>query len=237
MSELFNPEEVTFDTLVGEGKKYKTADDAAKKIVHADKHITDLESELAELRTELASRVTVEEMLEKIQAPKPPMQTPTREESPTQRQELGSPKKDTEVDLQTEVQKLLRAEKDKDRRDANIATARAGLRERFGADYNAKVKQIASDLEVTEEYLTSIAASSPNGFLKLIASVAPKDDTRPSTPPNSSVNPNGVQNGSDKKNAAYFRELKKSDPTAYFSKRVQKDMHDQAMRMGPAFYE
>lgn len=236
MSELFNPEEVTFETLVGEGKKFKTPDDVAKKVVHADKHITDLESELAELRTELAARVTVEEMLEKIQKPQVQQQQPTRETPPTNRQEPGSPEK-PEIDLQSEVQKLLKQEKDKDRRDANIKSARDGLKERFGADYNAKVKQIASELEVSEEYLTSVAASSPNGFLKLIDSVAKPDDNRPTTPPNSSVNPGGFQAGADKKNAAFYRELKKSDPTAYFSKKVQKEMHDQALKMGPAFYE
>ena len=236
MSELFDPEEVTFETLVGDGKKYKTPDEIVKAKVHADKHITTLESELAELRTELAARVSVEEMLEKIQTPAPvQQQQPTREMPTTPRQEPGS-SEEPKVDLQSEVQKLLKQEKEKDRRDANIKAAREGLKERFGADYNAKVKQIASDLEVSEDYLTSVAASSPNGFLKLIDSVAPKDDNRPTTPPNPQYNPTRVPS-IDKKNAAYYRELKKSDPTAYFSKKTQKEMHDQALKMGPAFYE
>jgi hypothetical protein len=40
-------------SLVGEGKKYQSPEDALKSVPHAQKHIETLESELAEAREEL----------------------------------------------------------------------------------------------------------------------------------------------------------------------------------------
>lgn len=221
-----NTPDVKFEDLVGDGKKFRDNDAVAKKIVHADKHIENLEKELSELRADLQTRTTVEAMLNSIQKPTQPS---TSEIPDTNRQEPGSP-----VNIAEEVQKLLRVEKDKDRREANVNVTREGLKERFGPDYNQKLTEIASALEVSKEFLTSMAQSSPSGFLKLVDSVAKPDNNRPATPP-VGVAPRQTQN-QNAKNAAYYRELRRTDPNEYFSRRVQNEMHKEAIRQGTGFY-
>ena len=54
------------DALVGEGKKYKTAEDLAAAYGHADQHIATLTSELSEIRKDLDGRLNVVEMLKEL---------------------------------------------------------------------------------------------------------------------------------------------------------------------------
>lgn len=230
MSELFNEAEVSFENLVGDGKKYRDPDALAKAKIHADSHISNLEKELQELRTDLQARLTVEEMLERVQKPSP---DPTREKPDTTRQEPGSPK---EVDLAAEVAKALKSEKEKERRETNLEKTRAGLKERFGADYNQKLKAIAAQLEVSEDFLSNMAVTSPSGFFKLVDSVAKRDNDKPVVPPAPSFDPAKIKDYQGTKTAAYYRELRRSDPSTYFSRRVQNEMHREAVRQGAAFY-
>lgn len=227
--DLFAPESVTADQLVGEGKKFKTADDLAKSKVHADQHISNLEKELSELRGELQARLTVEQLMEKIQKPaeKPNDQRNVEQPKP---QEPGSP------NLTEEVSKILAAERRKEKAESNLNSVRNELKTRFGADYNQKLASIADELNVSKEFLTDMAKTSPTGFLKLIDSVAPADKERPITPPQSERNSAGVIPNSGVKNAAYYRELRRTKPDVYFSKKVQAEMHNEAVRQGASFY-
>lgn len=75
--------EQAFEQLVGEGKKYATAAEAAKALLHSQVHIGTLESELAELRTTAGKAQTVEEIiaeLKKTQVP-PQQQAPAQDPS------------------------------------------------------------------------------------------------------------------------------------------------------------
>lgn len=49
--------------LVGEGKKYKSVEDAIASLPHAQTHINTLETELAELRNKVTNMKTTEELL------------------------------------------------------------------------------------------------------------------------------------------------------------------------------
>lgn len=231
MSELFeSAPEVKFEDLVGEGKKFRDTDAVAKKIVHADQHIENLERTLSEMRVELQSRLTVEEMLEKINKPtSPAVQPPNREALDTNRQEPG-------IDIADEISKALKTEKEKERREANLNTVRKGLKERFGADYNQKLTSIADNLSISKDFLTSMAQTSPEGFMKLIDSVAKPDSNRPLVPPMGS-DLNRVNNLSGEKNQSYYAALRREKPDVYFSAKVQKEIHDQAVKLGPAFYQ
>lgn len=225
------PDTVTADQLVGEGKKFKTIDDLAKSKIHADKHIETIERELSELRGDLQTRLTVEAMLEKLQKPAvtPPVDLKNVEPSP--RPEPGSP----EINLAEEVQKLLQQERAKEQADANLKSVREELKKRFGADYNQKLETIATELNISKEFLTDMAKRTPAGFLKLIDSTAAPDKDRPIVPPQGK-NLAFVDQSASVKNAAYYRQLRKEHPDQYFSKKVQIEMHEQAAKQGPAFY-
>jgi len=233
MSEdLFTPDTVTVDQLVGEGKKFKTADDLAKSKVHADLHIGNLEKELSELRAELQGRLAMEQLLEKIQKPAPTPPADQKIVEPQPRQDAGSQK-----DLAEEVRKLVEQERIKEKVSANLEKVRNELKNRFGADYNQKLETIAAELSVSKEFLTDMAKTSPTGFLKLVDSVAKPDKDKPIVPPAPGKNAAFVDQNVGVKNAEYYRQLRKSNPELYFSRKVQAEMHEQALKQGPSFYQ
>lgn len=236
MTDLFSsevdPASITFDQLVGEGKKYRDQDAAAKAIVEKDNFIEKLKSEAELARQELRSRTNLEELVAKLQRP----QEPNREITPTPRQEPIQGNEPTPVDLKAEVAKLLEEERNKTSRENNLNTARQGLKERFGADYNQTLKNIAVELGVTEKFIIDMASTSPTGFFKLVDSVKTPDSKVPVTPPNSRDH-NPAPSASGRKNKAYFDALRKADINAYLSPKVQNEYHREAMAQGDRFYE
>ena len=60
------PTELT--DFVGDGKKYKSVEDALKSIPHAQAHIAKLEEETRAIREELQKRATTEELLEQMRS-------------------------------------------------------------------------------------------------------------------------------------------------------------------------
>jgi len=63
--------------LVGEGKKYKSAEEALKALPHAQKHISTIEEENRKLKEELSSRRAAEEILAEIKSGITPNETPS----------------------------------------------------------------------------------------------------------------------------------------------------------------
>src|SRR6056300_1950642 len=54
--------------FVGEGKKYKSAEDALRSVPHAQEHIKTLEDEMAQLKEELTKRKTAAELLDEMKS-------------------------------------------------------------------------------------------------------------------------------------------------------------------------
>lgn len=234
MTDLLDPiDEATFEALVGEGKKFKDPDALAKGKLEADHHIANLEKELSDMRAELQGRLSMEELLDKVQT-----RTSNDEVTPpnplnvrTDEQEDGLVSRD----LAKEVRALVEAERKKERREANVSSAKAELKKRFGADYNSKLQNIADSLEVSVNMLSDMAATSPAGFIKLIDSVAKPD--KDISIPNTQIDTNRDRKEFTSKNAAYYKELRRSDPKTYWSKHNQVEMNREAVRQGSAFYE
>lgn len=241
MTDLFNDDqvEVSFDSLVGEGKKFKTADDLAKSKIEADRFIEQLKKEAEEARTELRSRLSLEELSEQLlsrQAQPKPVTPPV--EVSRRQEEIPNPAPAVEKpNLQEEVRKLLDEERNRATREKNISETRSALKERFGGDYNATLHQITEELGVSDKFLSDMAATSPQAFLKLVDSVRAPDANRPLSPPQGGVDTSKQFNQQLIKNNAYYQKMRKEDPKLYFSKRIQAELHNEAMRQGPKFFE
>lgn len=234
-----NVQPATIDDLVGEGKRYVDHNALAKAFVEGQSFIDRLQNENSEMRTEIQSRQTVEELLNRMPTQSNEIdQTPNRQPNVAEQVQEAGAQAENREDFEERVRRLLAEEKSKASKEANVASTREGLKERFGADYNQKLLEISESLGVSKEFLTDMAKTSPQGFLKLIDSVAAPDSTKPSAPPVSSVDPQKTGLQAPKvKTKRYYNELRKSDPSTYFSRRVQNEMHDQAMKLGQAFYQ
>lgn len=222
-----------FEQLVGDGKKYKTPQLLAKSAVDKDKFIEQLKTEMSELRGELKTRLTLEELADQALSRRKDDETP-----PTPRQDVAPENRDTPVDLQKEVLRLLQEERSKESRQTNLTRAKAALKERFGADYQTTLKEIADELSVTDSFLNDMATTSPDGLLKLVDSVRKPDSNNPVTPPRSAVDSSkNYQPNAGRKNKAYYDNIRRTDLKLYFTKKVQNEMHSEAVRQGQSFFE
>lgn len=225
---------ITFDSLVGEGKKYRDPDAVAKAVAEKDRFIEQLQSEAAIARQELRSRTNLEDVVNQLKASRTP---PSSEIAPTPRQEpVVEPTPTTPDDLDARVARLLAERDAQGNKTKNLETATNGLRERFGADYKQTLKTIVDELGVTESFVNGLAATSPTGFLKLIDSVKAPDDRRPTSPPASRINSVLPVTGG-RRNKAYYDELRRADVNKYLEPKVQQQYYKDAMEQGDSFYK
>lgn len=154
-STLALPTEVA--ELVGEGKKYRTAEDALKAIPHAQKHITTLEEEAKQLREELAKRKTSEELLEEFRS------TGFTQNS-ADKQIQAQP-----VDVEAIVASVLAKKEAATIQQNNTSVVVSTFLQAFGDKAKAEemYNKVAEESGLSVSALNSLAATSPEAVMRL----------------------------------------------------------------------
>lgn len=143
--------------LVGEGKKYKSLQDALKSIPHAQTHIQRLEQELVDARTEAAKARAMDELFEEINRSKAttaPQQTPA----------LGVP---SDVDINSVVEQALARKEAQRVAKENADKVLTAFYSKFGDQSEAQFIKLAQENGMPLAYLNSLAQTSPQAVLKL----------------------------------------------------------------------
>lgn len=232
------------EDLVGEGKKFKTPEDLARGKIESDQFIERLKGELAGLRTELNTRQTLEQLMDKMAGNNGSTDNSNQmanNQTPVNSGDGAQNKSFTEDDVMRIVEsKLSEAEKTRVQ-NANLSLVRNALSEKYGNDYVSKLKESASALGVDENFLQDMAKNQPKAFLKLI-------DTGTTTNQQSSNNslfapPTGQNLRSDNfkptagRTKGYYDQLKAKNPGEYWSPAIQNQMHKDALSLGEKFFD
>lgn len=167
--------------LVGEGKKYKSIDDALKSVPHAQTHISKLESELAQLKEEVSKRKAAEQILEEIKASSNNQSTTTTVPSGV-----------TEDIVKQLVQQQLTETEQTKVRQSNVTSVVNKFKEKFGDKSEETYTKLASDTGLSIAQLNTLAATSPSAVLKL-AGLDSSKTTPVVTHPTSSINTEGFK--------------------------------------------
>lgn len=220
-------DDVTADTLVGEGKKYNDVNSLAKAYVNADSFIEELKRENAMLRAQKDAK-ELNNPDGNLQQPPPPTPAPPAEPVKPQ----------NEKDLRTLVSEQLQELNQVAKFEANVEATAQRMVEVYGSPAKAQeaLAQKARELGVNVEWLRDAAARSPSAFYATMG-MNTNDPTNRQTPfPKSDVNLGQNNHNSGAKNYAHFQELKKTNKTAYYSAEVQAEMQRLAREQGDAFY-
>lgn len=216
-----SPEPVVakYEDLVGEGKKYKTQDDAATALMEKDRYIKQLERENAEAREAALKRINEEEFLAKLEAIARP-QSPNEQDNPVERRD----EPDKSAITPETVERILEERDAKKLREANINAVTAKLQDVYGDDYRSRVQSQAKALGVGTDFLTDVATKNPQAFYKLMGMDQAKREDPFSPPPRTSVIASTApQTG--KKDYNYFRKLRAEKGDGwYFSLPVQQEI-------------
>lgn len=227
-------EENPFRTqLIGDGKKYRDDEELAKAYVHADNHIGELTSENANLRKKLEESTSASEVLQEIKK-----QNAERDTGNTT-QEIS------QGDIVSLVKDVV-TQTDKDKTaQANLDTVSRKLLETYGDQEKTQkaVADKARELGVSVEFLKSTGGTSPSAFFNLMGvGTAPSADAEPSAnTPQSTVNTAALQGNAGEPEpgtAKWYSKLRKENPKAYRTPRVQMQMLKDREDKGPeGFYK
>ena len=141
--------------FVGEGKKYKSAEDALRSVPHAQEHIKTLETELAQMKEELTRRKTAEELLDELK-------------SGTQQTEVTPQVAEFDQDtIMSLVNQTIEQREKQSKAQQNASSVASKFTEQYGTKAEEVYNKIAQDAGLTVEQLNNLAATSPNVVLKL----------------------------------------------------------------------
>lgn len=211
------------DSLVGEGKKFNSAEALAQGKTEADNFIVKLQEEQAELRVELDKRLNAQEALAEIQN-----KTNISNENTSQQ---------SEADVSDLVRKTVLELSAEDKAKANVFKADAVLAEKYGDKRGDVVKQKALELGVDISFLEEAAAKSPSAFLGMIGESVPTKLPQANVS-QGSVNTGAlaqINTGAKEDTYQFFNELRRKDPKAYFKPETQNKMLKLAAS-NPNFY-
>lgn len=214
------PSDITSYTelLVGEGKKFKTPEELAKGKYEADAFIQRLIDEKKQLETELAARAKLEDLLDQLE---PPANREQSANNPVNTQQTPAT-----VD-ETLIENILNR-REKERTEVqNIKEVATQLQKVFGNDYVNKLKARGEQLGMSKADLDALAKKSPKAFLALVTPQKNGDNLY--TPPASHVNTPNSNSSLKVRSWEWYQNLKKTNPTVYWSPKVQSQLHKDAI--------
>ncbi len=231
-----DPKKDYLPELVGEGKKYSDPSALARSRLEADNHIARLERENAGVRAELQKRLTVEELMTKLQASQAPVigtdnQTPKDDGVQTQQTANGPQKPE---DIQKLVQAELARARAVDQATNNLQFAKTKLIEAFGDNFKSVLDAKVKELGVTQEYMNQLAATAPNVLLKLVEAEKPVQTQNQNQQTRSISSEKQILNTSTPNDGfrgqKFYTELLKKEPTVFWNAKTQLEMHNMAMK-------
>lgn len=222
---VIDPNKNYHDELVGEGKKFADDNDLARGKAESDLFIAKLAAENASYREELTKRKSMEEFVNQIEQVRSKPPATDNNQNPNGQ----VPTLPSTVDIPSEVEKVIEARLARDRQSQNLEHVASVLEANLGPGFAQILAQRAKDLGVGLKFLDNLAQEQPKAFFALVG--VPETPSRTQAPaPGARTNP-GSLNG-QKKNFAFYEQIRKTDPTRYNSLSNHKEMMEQLRVQG-----
>jgi hypothetical protein len=242
---VVDPNKDYLSEYVGEGKKFKTPAELAKAKAHSDAFIERLQREQAALRTELNTRVKLEELMDRMSTGKNTngnvSSQPTQTDGDNGHEGTAT-KNFSPEDIEKVVEQRLAKREQEARVNNNVQMVKDRLKQAYGDNYVAELDNRISELGVSREFAADIAKREPKALFALLGI---EGQGRPqnqqnndlfNTPPRASVNTASFGIKDTEKKFADFEKIRKEDPSRYWSAAVQNELHKQASKLGERFY-
>lgn len=228
------------EILVGDGKKFKTAEDLAKGKVEADAFIVTLQNQIKELGDELGKanisaerRTALENLMSTL--------TNTTKNSPETKgvNQPSGPDNQTKTLSHDDVVKLLEERELSKAAERNKAVAKGQLSKIYGEKTDEVIAKKAKELGISVAELEGLAAKSPQLFLNAVGANARDNSTRPMAN-HGSVNTTGSDpdlGGGEVRNKAYYDNLRSSMGALKFvnDSKLQVQRHRDMAALGDAW--
>lgn len=188
----------------------------AKGKVNADRTIDMQNSRFDELREDLLTErsentagKSFEQLERTLRERQQPQTLPKAEQIPAQMPE------DLDDRILSTFAKLKQAEKEQ----ANLSMAEQALRERFGENAKAAMRERMNTLELSDEDVKYLARKSPQAVLNALG-LNEQQGTQFEAPPRSSLRSDNFKPKVEIRDAVYYEKLRRENPTEYFSEKI-----------------
>ena len=201
-----------------------------------DEHIKRVEAENKQLREdylrvreENVAKQKLEELLDQLQGRK---QTPPEEP----KQPTGTPEKAIDMrQIESLIENRMKQTELTRTYNQNLQSVQQKLVEKYGPDYATHYQNELTRLDLSKEEADDLARRKPTTFMSMLGLNQPKP-TIPTyqAPPRNTPNMPTPQLP-EKRDWAYYENLRKTDRNAYLSQKVQVQMLQDRMEQGEAF--
>lgn len=232
-----------FDSLVGEGKKYKDVEALAKAKAEADKFIDHILQEKKEVEEELKKRLATQELVDQLtgkwaQSNIGQQQSLQQDSLVTQMNTQDvSPQPHNPEDVKELIRKTLKETQQELVANNNLNEVKTVLSNAWGKEQvSFKLKEKAKEIGVGESFLDDLAKHQPKAFLKLIGIDQPthtQNVTSNSLSNTLNVNrSNDIQLTAQEKEFKELKALKTTNPREYVSSTTQQKLFKLAQQIG-----
>lgn len=236
----YEPEGVTanpglVDTLVGEGKKYKTPDDLAYSKLAADAHIKRIAEENAALRKALEEKQALEALVAELRGTTTKTEQAISSQTGDESAQAIDPK--TLVD---QVRAQLKQEQDEQEYARNRDTVKRTIIAALGPNFQGELRNRLASAGLDESTANTLANKNPNAFLKLIdVNPGTTRGTPPPPAPMTRVNNTELPTGSGERTKSYWDGVKKQMGVKAFNENraLVTQMHNDALRLKEKFFD
>jgi hypothetical protein len=222
------------ETLVGEGKKYKSQADLAQAVFFKDAHIKKIEEENRSLRQSATETKTVDQILQALKSTNGSQSTVHDSVRDNQNVDANTAPVASVEEVSRKVLEALEAKTEAKKQEENLSKVKAALLSNFGADFPNVLETKATELGLDKQTIDMMAKKTPQALLKLL-DVKTNVNSGPTPNPTSRI-AEATAGVNPEKNGAYYAKLRKTNPNLYWSSAIQNEIHQQAERLGQKFY-
>lgn len=214
--------------------KDKSAEELLKAKVESDLHIKTLEREKAEMYEmykqvfeENKTKASINDLLDQWKKEKE-----TQVAAPSAN-EVKVPELDLTKVKQTASETYAEMRR-REREEENFSRVQTKLQERFGSNYASILKDQYNQLGLSNEDMNALAVKSPEAYFRMLGlNDQPRDSYQ--APPRTNQRNDSFAPKVQKRDYAYYAELKKTNPLLYLDPKISAQMERDMMELGPAF--
>jgi len=234
--EQIDPNKHYLSELVGEGKKFADTEALAKSKLHADqtidlmkKRLDELTDDYKKVREENVTKAKLEDLLNQLATRQSSSDIPPAKDD-------NQPPPFDPAQLDKLVETKISAAKIAEKEQVNLNAVQTKLIERFGPNYQNTIKQQIETLGLSSEDFHALAKKSPSALFRTLGMDQQNQENFQAPFQSSQRKDNFAPTGAKKRTWAYYQELKRTDPQAYYYDRnIAVQMQKDAIELGESF--
>lgn len=219
--------------LVGEGKKFRDNQSLARGKYESDLYVKTLEQKLDQMQSDYTKLDTDYKATKKLEELIPEYISKSSNKEPIVNDRDNSI---TPQQIESLVSSKMQEYESSKRQQENFNLVQEKLRERYGNNYKTVLREQIEDLGLTEDYVNSLAKTSPKAFIKTLGLDQPvKTDNFQAPPRSQQRSDNFKPTAGEVRDWNWYETLRKKNPDLWKSKEMTVQRHKDYMELGERF--